>query len=122
MATASGVAAKQERTWVYTTTAAVAAGTSVRIAVTAEVRLGGTTQTEEQKTLWPAPERCASRPDNERRLTMSLYEMFLDDLAGDLDRLGRLIVRVAPGERWLRQERDALQRVVDGKMELLRTV
>jgi hypothetical protein len=38
VATASGVAAKQERAWVYMTTAAVAAGTTVRIAVTAEDR------------------------------------------------------------------------------------
>ena len=37
--------------WLYTTTTAVAAETTVRIAVTAKDRPGGTTQTERQKAL-----------------------------------------------------------------------
>lgn len=37
--------------WVYTATAAVATGTTVRIAVTATDRPGGTTAAEEEKTV-----------------------------------------------------------------------
>ena len=73
----------------------------------------------------PRSDGCAaseSLPETSRRLILDSNRILLEELDGGLERLVSLIVRAARGERWLRQERDALQRVVDGKMELLRTV